>query len=191
MDVKIFENALSPNVYSELRGLIFSPRMQWGPVINIALSNNSPEQRYNNYGFGQIIYDVPDHPDMPPVRHETFNIFFMTYLAQLDRLGYKVGEVELLRIRLGLQTHQGSHVIHDPHIDFQYPHRTMLTYFTSEEGSGYTTFYNGKPPNLQVALQNDPKENTCVDFDGLIYHSSSSPMKNAFRYAMNINYRIR
>lgn len=187
MDIKIVDDVLTPNLYHAVKHSIIE-RSDWHVGLNIA-GNVTSEDRFNQYGFGMLIYDVPDNPNAEPIRHPSFNLFFTIYLAQLDALGLIASEHELLRIRLGLLTHQGSQVIHDPHIDFNMPHRTMLTYFTTEEGSGQTTFYKGSGAKREVMFENYPKENTCVDFNGLIYHSSSTPLKSPVRYAMNINYR--
>ena len=197
MDITVYENALPSNLYEEIKDIITNPLLGWRVTKNTA-QIDEPKEKYalNSYGFAMYpLESVFDDKGYPTANYNTpnsdfFNIFLPVYLCQLDKLGLKSSDYELIRMRVGLQTNQGKKIIHDPHVDYSSEHRTMLTYFTTEEGSGETLFYKGNSPdNLEVYLANSPKENTMVDFDGSIYHSSSAPIKNVFRYALNINYR--
>jgi hypothetical protein len=90
------------------------------------------------------------------------------------------------RIRIGNITCVGESIEHGIHIDYAEPHRTLLFYFNDSSGS--TRFYSKDKDDRNVSLEVLPKANTAYDFDGLIYHSSSSPDKNNHRFVLNINY---
>lgn len=104
---------------------------------------------------------------------------------------YKVFEIDynetfIQRIRIGNIFCVGNSVEHAKHIDYYEPHRTLLYYFN--DSSGPTRFYSYDKEDNNVSLEVLPKANTAYDFDGLIYHSSSTPDKNNHRFVLNINY---
>jgi len=196
MDINIIEDAVPSNLYSEIKQFLQNSNVGWHFIDNITQQSQSISKEQftlNSYGFSIIPYAaVLDNygrivvNENATVNPELFSMFYPMYLCQLDKLQLKASDHELLRIYVGLLTNQGMKVIHDPHTDVPLKHRVMLTYFTTEEGSGETLFYKD---NLETYLSNYPKENTMVEFDGSILHGSTSPMKNSVRYAVNINYR--
>lgn len=122
----------------------------------------------------------------------------------ITNLIYKYGGMldKLIRIRVGLITVTKDPLVHRPHVDFDYPHRTGLLYINDCDGD--TTFYKAKydqkytvgPLKYMESLGDDleieekvtPKANRLVLFDGLQYHSSSTPNNNPRRIAVNFNY---
>jgi hypothetical protein len=105
---------------------------------------------------------------------------------------YKVFDIKhevsyIFRIRIGHITYVGDNSVeHAPHIDLVEPHRTLLFYFN--DSSGVTRFYSKDKTDNKISLEVTPKANTAYDFDGLIYHSSSTPTTNNHRFVLNINY---
>lgn len=101
-------------------------------------------------------------------------------------------EIEkLIRVRAGLllTNHKGG--LHNPHVDYEYPHKTLLYYLNDSDGD--TIFFNETHDtitdnNLTVQLKNKPTANQAVLFDGLQFHSSSFPVDNNYRIAININF---
>ena len=94
---------------------------------------------------------------------------------------YSINVKKLIRIRIGLITNFGTKIEHAPHIDWEFPHKTMLFYLTSNENAS-TSFH------LDKKLDVDIVENRSVLFDGLISHSSSSPTKENKRIVINYNF---
>lgn len=194
LDLKVYPDVLTPNVYTQTKLFLQSSQPKWTTLINTAEAGDAnPKYPYNSYGFAWSVLDttLDNQGKVIDVRRDDsfLNAFLTIYFMQLDRMGLDAANYDPLRIRIGLLTHQGTQVVHDPHVDYLAPHRTMLTYFTTEEGTGHTHFYKGSRKNPELVLKNEPRENTMVEFDGSILHSSSSPMQNPFRYAVNINYR--
>lgn len=105
------------------------------------------------------------------------NLYFDTY--------------KILRARLGLFIPHGEKLVQSPHVDNMFDHHTILFYFSSE---GETYLYN---EFLDIENKTDhdtfttykkikPIENSAVLFEGLRYHSSSSPI-NDNRLTLTIN----
>lgn len=98
----------------------------------------------------------------------------------------------LIRIRLGMLTNIGQDASHYPHVDYNYPHKTVLLYLDNSDGD--TVFYNemydaeDDDQKLTVNMRHAPVENRAVMFEGLQYHSSSAPITNSRRITMNINF---
>lgn len=100
--------------------------------------------------------------------------------------------INLIRIRLGMTTRTGYEGFHYPHVDMQYPHKTLLYYLNDSDGD--TLFYDKKfgedvSEGLNVVHRNTPKANQAILFDGLKYHSSGFPTENFYRITMNINFQ--
>lgn len=98
----------------------------------------------------------------------------------------------LIRIRLGMLTNIGEDASHYPHVDYNYPHKTVLLYLDSNGGDTifYNEMYDIEEPNkeLTVNMRHSPVENRAVLFEGLQYHSSSAPTEASRRVAININF---
>lgn len=105
---------------------------------------------------------------------------------------FKIGIESLMRIRVGMLTNVGESGSHYPHVDYPYPHRTVLLYLNESDGD--TIFYNEfyekdvENPKLTVNLRHKPVENRAILFNGLQYHSSSAPTSCVRRLALNINF---
>ena len=93
--------------------------------------------------------------------------------------------------------------INDPHIDFDTPHKTGLFYVNDADGA--TILYDNKynvnskldgaqylekvvGDKLSISQEIDPKANRLVIFDGLTYHSSSTPTTVPRRVVLNFNF---
>jgi hypothetical protein len=106
----------------------------------------------------------------------------------------------LIRIRCGLIMRDKEKTIHSAHVDLPSEHKTALLYIC---GDGNTIFYDQtyelssektinkfiEDKQLEVFAEVKPKNNRVVIFDGLRYHSSSTPEDMQFRIAINFNYK--
>jgi hypothetical protein len=109
----------------------------------------------------------------------------------------------LIRLRCGMFMKDAVSNIHVPHIDYDYPHMSAVYYLNETDGD--TIFYKEKFVNMgmnaldyfEMQLNKQvtedfrvtPKPNTMVIFDGLTYHSSSSPTKDR-RLVANFNFTV-
>jgi hypothetical protein len=105
------------------------------------------------------------------------------------------------RIRAGMMMRTPYTVIHDPHVDWDNEHMTALYYVNDADGD--TIFYDqikpadSKENGLEWAKLQDftvykkikPKADTIVIFNGLRYHSSSTPTETDHRIVLNFNWQ--
>lgn len=97
------------------------------------------------------------------------------------------------RIRIAMY-HRSSGGIHRPHVDYYYPHYTMIYYLNDSDGD--TLVYDQHVENmnrtypLEFTLKNkvSPLKGRSVFIDGLDYHSSSPPTQHRTRMAINFNF---
>ncbi len=97
----------------------------------------------------------------------------------------------IFRVKANLILKDGDQTkIHYPHIDTDHEHLVFLYYVNDSDGN--TIFFNKKYPednsNLIEQKHISPKAGRGVLFDGLQYHSSSSPIKNNIRCVINIDF---
>ena len=140
------------------------------------------------------------------------NSYHACYEAFINCL-QKNGQVldKLIRMRVGFITALPETFVHDAHVDYVYPHNTALIYLHETDGDTilYENFHDpflhhANPSmstleyynafikdNLKVASSISPKSNRAVLFDGLYYHSSSTPHKYTHRVVININYTLK
>jgi len=100
---------------------------------------------------------------------------------------------KILRIKANIlnKTYKEDH-IHPPHVDMNTPHLVLLYYVNDSDGD--TVIFNEKysvvSPSLTVNRTVSPKAGSAILFDGLTYHSSSSPQYAEERIVLNINFTI-
>jgi hypothetical protein len=93
----------------------------------------------------------------------------------------------IVRSRVGLFTKTNDPKPHFPHVDFDYPHKTLLYYVNDSDGD--TVFYkNDRIDDLIESDRVTPKSGRAVLFDGNVYHSSTAPVHTNYRIALNINF---
>lgn len=110
-----------------------------------------------------------------------------------DAIENRVGKITLFRAKVnvtfptpGFNNYQAQ----VPHTDMAYddgraiPHQVCLYYINDADGPTY--FFNEKYELLDAI---EPKMGRAVIFDGSQIHAGSSPIKNSFRFALNINFR--
>lgn len=107
---------------------------------------------------------------------------------------------KLIRIRVGLTTRTPYPVVHAPHVDWDDGHMTALYYVNSSDGD--TIFYKEtRDETLPVSSYNWSKDHkfnidqtvkpVCdrmVLFNGLTYHSSTTPCHTDYRLIINYNW---
>jgi len=103
---------------------------------------------------------------------------------------------ELLRIRAVCNTATEKSYSTNPHVDMHLPHKTALLYINDSEGptkifQEYALITDPKyvPENLTIESNIFPKRNRLIWFNGLQFHSATTPVNNARRVLLNINYK--
>lgn len=106
-------------------------------------------------------------------------------------------DFEIVRVRMGKFIKNPEGGIHAPHVDYYFPHYTLLYYVNDSDGD--TFIFNELaesvyPPNVPrypdtftVDTSVSPKAGRAILFNGLRYHCSSLNTKSENRIAININ----
>jgi hypothetical protein len=113
----------------------------------------------------------------------------MAYAAQ-EHLAF---DSTIERIRIAMY-HRSSGGIHRPHVDYFYPHHTMIYYLNDSDGD--TLVYDQHvydmdrtyPSSFTLKDRVSPKKGRALFIDGLDYHSSSPPVDHRMRIAINFNF---
>jgi len=184
----IIENFLPESYKDEIYNLTTSDEFPW--FYNETISGRSINEVAGfsevQFGFSHVLFNNGQE-------NSPFYKFFtpMVYFIE-EKTGEKINE--LIRIRAGLNVKSSQEeLVHLPHVDYPYPHKVFLYYVDDSDGD--TVMYNEKydstffVENFSVKETISPQRNKGILFDGLRYHSSSSPVKNTRRVAININFR--
>jgi hypothetical protein len=186
-------DVLTPAMYSTVKTAVFDPGTPWYSLSTDYYNIQNPDMY--SHAWAHLAYSL----DSPP--SHLGDMMLMASLSALDRANEPVNKI--IRIRLGLHTVSPVSRLGSPHVDYNLPHKTALIYLTSSDGD--TLVYNQKyDPNsntdtyqyfmetyqgrVSVAATSTPEENKMICFDGMHYHSSSSPTNSAKRVTININY---
>jgi len=187
--MNVYENAIGPNVCSEINYLLKNKDIQWSH--NATTSYTDSDNLYD-YHFYHVLYD-----ETP--KSQLFAPFYLMFLNCLDSAGQKLDT--LFRLRLSMHTALPNRVEHEPHVDGHEPHITGILYINDSDGD--TVVYNEKYDMLSGKSTKDylqkinlteqgrasPKQGTFITFDGLQYHNGCTPLKTQTRILMNCNYK--
>ena len=183
--MKIIDNAVPKQLFEKLIRQ-FNGKDQFFKLPMYFVPGTSRYKEFPNpleTSWYHLIYE-DDH-----VESHTYDTVESAFMVALDSVGEKLHKI--IRMRMGFITAHENTIVHDPHIDYTYPHRTALLYLNDSDGDTY--FYNSDPflvmqNKFEVTETVSPKANRFVTFDGLTYHSSSTPSKSICRAVININY---
>jgi hypothetical protein len=190
--VNIFDNALSKNIFCNLQNTIFSDGFPWF-YSGTTLGNSTAKQDLFNFSFFHNAYY---HDTGYSFIGEKIEIVLESFLHSINEEYNK-----FLRIRLGLIPCTHGSITHLPHIDFPYPHKTGLLYLNSTDGDtviyedrydtniekkNFDNFVRSKEHKILQKVTT--YENRIAIFDGLHYHSSSSPTNSDRRIVITFNY---
>jgi len=195
----IVKNFLPQRYHEEILRITSSNKFPWYYVESISGQeiNNFKNFSEIQYGFEHILYETG--PLGKGVNSSFYDFFSPIVYFIEEKTEVKVNKLE--RIRLGLYTKiiDKEGVIHLPHVDSYEPHKAFLYYVNDSDGDTIMydqTFVNDQLSNLQNNNQKSfsikeritPEANKAILFDGLRYHSSSSPTKNIKRIVISVNF---
>jgi len=183
------KEAVPRDKFNDIQNFVLSDSFPWfytGTTIN----NCSAETNFSFY------HNAFHYEDGYSFIGKDLSEMVVNFMASTD---YKINN--LLRLRVGLITNTPTRIIHTPHIDFSFPHYTGLLYFHSTDGEtfiydekydikqdkkNYDDYVRSKKNSILSIVT--PEENKAFVFDGLHYHSSSSPVKFNRRIVLTFNY---
>ena len=201
--MKIIENALPQMVFNNVKRKLSRTDFPWyftkTAYDDSNLNENGPSS-IPMTSWAHVIFS-PDDNDEYTKNSPWFNMFETLILTMFDKAREPIEKI--YRIRLGLITGQDSNYINSAHVDYQFPHKNALFYFNTSDGD--TIFYNEKYDidsgldSMQYYLQKlnrdltvneriTCEENKLIIFDGLTYHSSTTPTNVARRMVLNVNF---
>jgi hypothetical protein len=201
--MKIIENALPRMVFNNVKYKINKTDFPWYFTKTAYDDNNLDENNPSSIpmtSWANVIFAPDDNEDMIK-SSPWFYMFESIILTMLDKAQEPIEKI--FRIRLGMITGQDSNYINPPHVDYPFPHKTALFYFNTTDGD--TIFYNEKydinsdmdsmtyynqvlKKNMSVNERIPCEENKLIIFDGLTFHSSTTPTNVARRMVLNVNF---
>lgn len=119
-----------------------------------------------------------------------------TINPMLFRLKDFIGPFDLLRCRVAMNLSDGIGGVHQQHIDNPNPHTVLLYYVNDSDGdtilykerANPLTYLEGDyPSSFNIDICVTPKKGRAVIFDGMQFHSVSSPKNILKRQIININ----
>ena len=199
-DYAVVDDFLPEEVYHKAKMFLYSMQPRWTFLQNVSympsLDTIDPNVQ-NNCGFSFVMYTSYEPTEEVEGKQEVLDGF-------AEALNNHFVIDKIVRVKAGLQTKTADpNFFHDPHVDLAYPHYTALFYFCTEEsGHGVTTIYGERhdpyenPESSNGYLHKDltlvdkiqPKENRMLIFKGNVLHSSSPPIDNSIRIAVNLNF---
>lgn len=161
---------------------------EWEKIPYVFLNSSAYGGKYNDpydYSFCHLVFDKGI------VLSPLYDVLYDSLLIALDKMSVSIGR--LIRIRIGLITAQTFNKKHEPHVDMTYSHKTLLLYLNDVDGPTtlYNQFYDPTKEEFIWTVQQliEPVANRAVLFDGLQYHSSSTPTTHPYRLVVNYNFK--
>lgn len=171
--ISLHDDFISQAVFQTLQNIVMSERMPW-------FCTKTSHDNDSDNSFEHVVSND--------------QVFYIAALEIANTFNLDINKLN--RIRCGLITRDKEYTVHTPHIDLQIPHVTALLYLNDSDGE--TFFYDEEAsyenpignPNSKIIMAVKPKENKLAFFDGRVYHSSSTPVTNKLRYAVNFNFEV-
>lgn len=198
-------NALPKNLFLKLKQFLYSDLCPWyftdnsaygpGPLTDKNILTEEERKKYLYHG--SFAYT----PFVNSVSNSSQSLLFEScVLSALDKAQVEIKN--LIRIRVGLILGSPEPVVHGPHVDFEFPHKTALLYMTTCDGD--TLVYNEKfdfdsKDNIFTQMEKfnnkftikdkiKSEENKLAVFDGACFHSSSNPSDVSSRIVITANF---
>ena len=194
--MEIIENLLSPSHFNLVtQDVMNNDAFPWFRTLSTSHENDQPDI-WSASWYHTVFRDLDRTP-----KSVLASTFFPVLAIGMDRCNLRL--TSLMRVRLGMITTTPQTYVHAPHIDADEEHYTALYYLNDADGD--TIFYDqlykpGMPmnsqeyaskANMKVFAREKPTKNKFVLFNGLRYHSSSSPTQSAQRIVVNFNFRAK
>jgi hypothetical protein len=190
--MNVLENAVGKSVFGKITDAVFDLQFPWyyGPT---AYASEEKKSLYDHSYSHLVLSDGKAY-------NQVGDMLAMTLYNLSDVIQQDIKTI--LRIRLGSIPVTPKPIIHTPHVDLEFSHKTALLYLNDSDGD--TIFYDLKYPFTERLSTHDyylknkkkvkivetvkPEKNKFIWFDGFNYHSSTSPTKVDRRIVVNFNY---
>lgn len=193
-------NAVPADLFDKVSMIVSSDIFPWYYISNSAISSIEGTEEYNDEVSGAFAHTAILNGIKVTEYADDLSLCLTSIL---DSLNMKIKHLH--RIRIGMMTISPRFRINTPHIDILKKHKVGLLYLNDSDGE--TFLYKEKfPPiysvsgdpkdvvtyyeqwlNKQVTVMNKikPEKNKFIMFDGLHYHSSSTPVTTKRRIVVN------
>lgn len=182
-DILVIENFLPEVLHKYMLEEITSDAFPLAYLEDVTydVKNLDGTELPRNHGFCHMFWnrDTGHRSTFVPVVYPLF-LYLKEYL--------NCNPQDLIRMRLGWGLQYSEEKIHNPHLDYNYPHYTCLYYVESSDGDSivYNETLQDYNPNEDDDLEDirefpftikkriTPEANKMVIFDGKHFHSSST-----------------
>jgi hypothetical protein len=186
-------NAVCSGLFEKTKNQIFGDSFPWYYVAATAYTKDlEHHETLHNGSF----YHLAMNNGIK--NSEIANTLEDCLLVAADKVSITVKKIH--RIRIGMNVISDSNHINPPHVDMDFPHKVGLLYLNDSDGN--TILYNEKydinsnydssyyyidylKKKVTAKKQFVPVENKMIFFDGLTYHSSSTPAETKRRITVN------
>lgn len=194
-NLKIIDNFLLTGEFLKIKDIVLSEKFPWFYIEHVSL-----EPKYNmirdplaveTSGLNHVVYDRNWN-----VKSFTYQ-YFSGFIKKLEELGFK--EENIIRLRLSMKNPKIGFTAENynlPHVDYYYPHETMILYLNNTDGDTrvfdqwFTPTSNNNGIGHEVFTTQTritPKENRLLWINGLQYHTAANPLEHSRRVILNIN----
>jgi hypothetical protein len=188
--IKILDNLVSLNTTKYLEECLLNH--PWYYLKDTAYNQFNQSTRPYESSWVHFLYnDEESLSDLKPLAESLL-------IGALEKSDLTISK--LIRIRAGMSTRTPYPIRHDPHVDWDNHHMSAVYYVNSSDGD--TVFYKEKrDENLTIDSREwaenrtftidhtiPPVAGRMVIFDGLIYHSSTTPCNTDHRIIINFNW---
>lgn len=192
--MQIIDDALPWPLFKMLQSQVNSPVFPWKYEPSTAYGEDADVKDVFDFSWSHVT--IKDAVPLTPVAEYTRSAVG-TICKKTNITDYII-----VRARYGLITALQEQRIHEPHVDYTQTHKTLLLYINNTDGDThfYDTLYapgedltskqflkKYHPNGIRIRNRVEPRENRAVVFDGLIYHSSSTPTATSSRIVLNVN----
>jgi hypothetical protein len=192
--MKRYLNAFTPTIFQQITQVTVDRSLNWSWVYPTSGDFTGVEPKPWDLSWSLNILE-------PEYRSPLSDFLVTAAITAIEQVDPEFQQA--VRVRLGLITAQPTTHVHGAHIDLPFAHRTALFYINDNNGA--TLIYNQRwdpetvlsRADYQTQVLNNeftvlesvmPQANSLYIFDGLHYHSSSTPTDVSRRVVMTVNY---
>jgi len=198
---RIFDNFLDQDNFEELSSAVLGDKFPWfykehasaDPSLNIP---NNSKLALETWGLDHTVYEKERGV-------ESFAFVLFEELFKKIESTFEFKFDQLIRARLGAKFSKidfTSDNYNLPHVDYWYPHETLIFYFNDADGDTrifdqwyqYPTtrdFRQNWPAEFTTQARVTPRANRLLWLNGLQFHTASNPIQTTKRVVINMNFK--
>lgn len=196
--LQIIDNFLDQDEFAQMTKILLGSQFPWFYGAYVSLDPNDADTikdplARETSGFHHVVFD----------REYSVKSFSYDYLIPLfEKIETVFGYTKdhMIRARLGIKFQKPGFTSENynlPHVDYYYPHDTLLFYLHDTDGDTriFDQWYTptdadtiDMPDTYTTQSRVSPKANRLVLINGLQFHTASNPITYDKRALININY---